>query len=34
MSDLESICCRSPVSGEGSDSGEVYSRLCKGMRLS
>jgi len=27
ISAFESICCRSPVCGEGSDSGELYSRL-------
>jgi len=27
MSDLESICARTPVCGEGSDSGEAYSNV-------
>ena len=31
ISDLESTCCKSPVSGEGNDSGEVYSRLRRGV---
>jgi len=27
MSDLESICARTPVCGEGNDSGEAYSNV-------